>query len=945
MVLWAAIVGAFAGWLLGEFEELGFVLGGCIGAVFGWGMRRSMRAEVEDATATLRAQVEALSLLLADRSPPSHSVSEQPVTVPDRAQVQTPIEPPATPHPAASYEVVPPADDYARNPHAPHESGWIEGVAASAFATARNWLFGGNTIVRLGLVVLFVGLSFLASYAASAGLFPIEWRLALVAVVGMALLLVGFRARVERPGFGLALQGGGVAIIYLTLFAAAKLYDTVPVGFAFALMIVVCALGCALALLQRSQALAVTAFAGGFAVPLLLSDGSGNVAVLFGYYTILNLAVLFIATRQSWRLLNLLGFFATFGVMALWEASGVPAADFVAAQAFLIVSVLIYLACALLYTRQTPGRMGGIVDSTLVFGPALAGFGVQVGLVHDRPFGSAFAALGFAALYLGVATITARRRPDDLRVMNEAMLAIGVGFVTLAIPLALGARWTSAAWALEGAGAFWVGMRQARWMPRLFGLLLQGVAALVALAAIDANVATLPLANAAFTGTVLIALAGFATAWWLRAPLPHSGSRAAAGYARFEARLTAPVFLAAFGFWWLAWAGEATRLLPPVERGLPPVPVFAQGTTALLAALAYVASAWGAQAIGRRLDWRVAGWPARITLAALVLGFIGEMTASSHVLYTPDWLFWTVLIGLHLRILNLLDREHEGAARAPLVKLAHVGAVWLACALLTDCVLLASDRIVLLSRGSWGAGLLLTTGAGVLALLAWSASRAWQGRTVGWPIATHASSYGWYAAAPIAALLMLSTIVVALFSPGTADPLPYLPLLNPADLSVGLALLALEHWRRTVALAGLDKKGAMTLAGRGGRAMIAALAFIAVNTLWLRVAHHLLGIAWNPDALLASFTVQTGIAILWTLLALALMVAAHRRGRRTLWLVGAGLLGVTVAKLLLVDMNNAGGGARIIAFIVVGLLMLVVGYLAPLPPRNANNAPLEGAAT
>ena len=127
--------------------------------------------------------------------------------------------------------------------------------------------------------------------------------------------------------------------------------------------------------------------------------------------------------------------------------------------------------------------------------------------------------------------------------------------------------------------------------------------------------------------------------------------------------------------------------------------------------------------------------------------------------------------------------------------------------------------------------------------------------------------------------------------------------------------------------------------------MIAALAFIAVNTLWLRVAHHLLGIAWNPDALLASFTVQTGIAILWTLLALALMVAAHRRGRRTLWLVGAGLLGVTVAKLLLVDMNNAGGGARIIAFIVVGLLMLVVGYLAPLPPRNANNAPLEGAAT
>jgi uncharacterized membrane protein len=945
MVLWAAIVGAFVGWLLGEFEELGFVLGGCIGAVFGWGMRRSMRAEVEDATATLRAQVEALNLLLADRSPPSHSVSEQPVTVPDRAQAQMPIEPSATLDPVASYEVAPPTDDYARSPDTPHEPGWVEGLTASAFAAARNWLFGGNTIVRLGLVVLFVGLSFLASYAASAGLFPIEWRLAIVALVGMALLLVGFRARVERPGFGLALQGGGVAIIYLTLFAAAKLYDTVPVGFAFAMMIVVCALGCALALLQRSQALAVTAFAGGFAVPLLLSDGSGDVAVLFGYYTILNLAVLFIGTRQSWRLLNLVGFVATFGVMALWETSGVPAADFVAAQTFLIASVLIYLTCALLYTHRTPGRLGGIVDTSLVFGPALAGFGLQVGLVHERPFGSAFAALGFAALYLGVATFIARRRRDDLRVMNEAMLAIGVGFITLAVPLALGARWTSAAWAMEGAGAFWVGLRQARWMPRLFGLLLQGVAALVALAAIDANVAALPLANAAFSGTMLVALAGFATGWWLRAPLPHSGSRAAAGYARFEARLTAPVFLAAFGFWWLAWAGEATRLLPPVERDLPPVPVFAQGMTALLAALAYVASAWGAQMVGHRLNWRVAGWPARVTIVALILGFIGEVVASSRVLNTPDWIIWGVLIGLHLRLLYSLDTEGVDAGRTPLVRVAHVGSVWLGCAMLVDCLLLASDRGVIPSRGSWSEAVMLIAGAAVLAALALSAQRGWQGRTSRWPLPTHAIDYGWYAAVPIAALLMLATVAVALFSPGAADPLPYLPLLNPADLSIGLALVALEQWRRTVAGARLDGTVAHNIGGRGGRAMIAALAFIAVNTLWLRVAHHLLGVAWSPDALLASFTVQTGIAILWTLLALALMVTAHRRGQRTLWLVGAGLLGITVAKLLLVDMNNAGGGERIIAFIVVGLLMLVVGYLAPLPPRNSNNVPLEGATT
>jgi uncharacterized membrane protein len=64
------------------------------------------------------------------------------------------------------------------------------------------------------------------------------------------------------------------------------------------------------------------------------------------------------------------------------------------------------------------------------------------------------------------------------------------------------------------------------------------------------------------------------------------------------------------------------------------------------------------------------------------------------------------------------------------------------------------------------------------------------------------------------------------------------------------------------------------------------------------------------------------------------MLAAHRRMQRAIWLTGAGLLGLVVAKLILIDLSNAGGGARVVTFIVVGSLMLVVGYFAPLPPRK-----------
>ena len=51
---------------------------------------------------------------------------------------------------------------------------------------------------------------------------------------------------------------------------------------------------------------------------------------------------------------------------------------------------------------------------------------------------------------------------------------------------------------------------------------------------------------------------------------------------------------------------------------------------------------------------------------------------------------------------------------------------------------------------------------------------------------------------------------------------------------------------------------------------------------------------------------------------------------------GAGLLGLTVLKLVTIDLANRGGFERIIAFIAVGAMMLVIGYLAPLPPQNKN---------
>ena len=102
----------------------------------------------------------------------------------------------------------------------------------------------------------------------------------------------------------------------------------------------------------------------------------------------------------------------------------------------------------------------------------------------------------------------------------------------------------------------------------------------------------------------------------------------------------------------------------------------------------------------------------------------------------------------------------------------------------------------------------------------------------------------------------------------------------------------------------------------------------------MRFWHYYNGIEWNAQALLASFGVQATLSIIWAITAIVIMVLANRKQKRTLWIVGASLMGIVVCKLFLVELANSNGIERIISFIAVGLLLLFVGWFAPVPPKD-----------
>ncbi|MDB5850325.1 MAG: hypothetical protein JWP29_4077, partial [Rhodoferax sp.] len=165
----------------------------------------------------------------------------------------------------------------------------------------RQWIFGGNTIVKVGVLILFFGLAFLLRYAAERITVPIELRYAAVALVGAMLLGVGWRLRHGKDkaggtGFGQILQGAGIGVFYLTTLGALKLSQLLPPELAFGFLFLASVFATLLAVAQSAPWLAYVAAAGGFAAPVLVSTGGGgNHLVLFSYLAILDLGIFLVA--------------------------------------------------------------------------------------------------------------------------------------------------------------------------------------------------------------------------------------------------------------------------------------------------------------------------------------------------------------------------------------------------------------------------------------------------------------------------------------------------------------------------------------------------------------------------------------------------------------------------------------------------------------------------
>lgn len=762
-----------------------------------------------------------------------------------------------------------------------------------------NWLFGGNAMVRVGIVVLFFGVAFLIKYAAEHVTLPVELRLSGIALGAIVLLVLGWRLRHRRGAYGLLLQGGGIGILYLVIFGAFRIWGVLPGGFTLVLLLAIGVFSAMLAILQNAPALAVAGVSGGFLAPILASTGGGSHVALFSYYLILNLGLFAIAWFKAWRVLNLVGFVFTFAIGALWGAQFYRPEFLASTEPFLMAFFLLYVGIAILFALRRATVLKDYVDSTLVFGTPVVSFALQLALLAEYEYGAAWAAVGMAVFYVLAAQILWRLKRASLQLLLECFVALSIGFATLAIPLALDAIWTSAIWAVEGLGAIWMGARQGRRLPRAFGVLLQFAAGIAFLDALHTVGRDWPLFNGHCLGALMIGGSGLIAARMLQRE-PEANAL------KFQHALAA-LLLIWGALWWLAGGFEEIDFWLSGARE----------THAILAYCAFSAALLGWA--GNRWQWDLPRLGTFALLPALLFCAVIDLMGSAHPLAVYGWLAWPFAFA----VLYFLLRKHEDIAPARSVALYHCVALWLGVFLLAwECGMRIEDWVGGGRIWSMVAWPLLPA----LAVLVLSA----RGERY-WPFSRHLETYLVAGSAPMLVFMYAWVWYANFNSNGDPSPLPYLPLLNPLDLCVSFLVVIGFLWARAVRE---NTSHDFAQWREFFLPALGAVAFVWANGILLRSLHHYAEVPFALDAMLRSTLVQTAFSVFWTLLALGAMLSAHWKRHRALWVIGAVLLAVVVVKLFFIDLSRIAGVERIVSFIGVGVLMLIIGFFVPVPPRQ-----------
>ena len=323
-------------------------------------------------------------------------------------------------------------------------------------------IIGESWINKIGILIVIIGVAIGAKYSIENELISPLTRIILGYLVGIGLLGFGIKLKPKFEGYSAVLVSGSISIFYFITYFAYSFYNLIPQVLAFVMMLIFTVFTVFAAIKYNRVVIAHIGLIGAYAVPFLLSSGSGRVDILFSYMLIINLGILFISIKRDWKTLHYSAFFFTWLIYGSWFADksfysslqGYEALGIGFATAFF----LIFYGVSLFNNIISKEKLDKI-NIILILLNSFIYFGFGYGIFNSNTKLDTY--LGLFTLFNAVIHFVVLFFIKSKKLADSTLFYSTLGmvftFITIAIPIQLDGSWVTLLWIAQGTILFWIG--------------------------------------------------------------------------------------------------------------------------------------------------------------------------------------------------------------------------------------------------------------------------------------------------------------------------------------------------------------------------------------------------------------------------------------------------------------------------------------------------------
>lgn len=319
---------------------------------------------------------------------------------------------------------------------------------------------GTRWIGRLGVVAILLGVGFFLKYSFDNKLIGEAGRIILGLICGLAFIGAGeyLQKKKNLTLYGQLLSAGGLAILYLSLYAAFAFYHLIPILLATLGMLAVTSAGLTLSVRYSAYALAAVALLGGFLTPVMLSTGHNQPYTLFGYILLLDAGTLLLVRFRPWVSLAAASLCGTILIYASWHLKFYTITQNWLAFGVVLTFFVFYNLFAVFYHLRSKKETSA-VEYLIICGSAAFFFLAFLAQYHFKVVWEVkIFTLALALFEITLAMLAAKRSANGERIATTYAM-ISLVLTVAATFMILEGLWILPVLAAEMAAAGWAGLR------------------------------------------------------------------------------------------------------------------------------------------------------------------------------------------------------------------------------------------------------------------------------------------------------------------------------------------------------------------------------------------------------------------------------------------------------------------------------------------------------